>query len=46
MDTLEAIHSRRSIRQYEDRPVPKELIDRLLSAAMSAPARGTVSRGR
>ena len=38
MDTLEAIQTRRSIRQYQERPVPGELIDRLLAAAMSAPS--------
>jgi len=38
MDTLEAIGSRRSIRKYQDRPVPGELIDQLLAAAMSAPS--------
>ena len=38
MDTLEAIRSRRSIRQYQDRPVPAEIVDRLLAAAMSAPS--------
>ena len=45
MDTLEAIRSRRSIRQYRDEPVPGELVNRLLAAAMSARRRGTVSRG-
>ena len=38
MDTLEAIHTRRSIRKYTDRPVPQELITELLRAAMSAPS--------
>jgi nitroreductase len=38
MDTLEAIHARRSVRRYEDRPVSEELIQKLLSAAMSAPS--------
>jgi nitroreductase len=38
MDTLTAIHTRRSIRKYEDRPVPQELVDKLLAAAMSAPS--------
>ncbi len=38
MDTLEAIHSRRSIRRYEDRPVPEELVRKLLAAASSAPS--------
>jgi len=38
MDALEAIHTRRSIRKYADRPVPDELVQKLLSAAMSAPS--------
>ena len=38
MDTLEAIHCRRSIRKYQDKPVPGDLIDKLLAAAMSAPS--------
>ncbi len=38
MDTLEAIHTRRSIRKYTDRPVPQELVTELLRAAMSAPS--------
>ncbi len=38
MDILEALHTRRSIRQYQDRAVPGELIDRLLRAAMAAPS--------
>jgi nitroreductase len=38
MDALEAIHTRRSIRKYQDRPVPEELLGRLLAAAMQAPS--------
>jgi nitroreductase len=38
MDTLHAIHTRRSIRQYLDKPVPEELIQKLLAAAMQAPS--------
>lgn len=38
MEALEAIHTRRSIRQYEDRPVPAETVERLLAAAMMAPS--------
>jgi nitroreductase len=40
MDAIEAILSRRSIRKYEKKPVSKELIDELLTAAMSAPSAG------
>jgi nitroreductase len=38
MDTLDAIRTRRSIRQYQDRAVPEELIQKLLAAAMQAPS--------
>jgi nitroreductase len=38
METLEAIHTRRSIRKYRDQPVPDEMIRKLLAAAMSAPS--------
>jgi len=38
MDILEAILTRRSIRQYQDLPVPEDLIEKLLRAAMSAPS--------
>jgi nitroreductase len=38
MDTLEAIHTRRSIRRFEDRPVPDDLVQKILAAAMMAPS--------
>ena len=38
MEALEAIRTRRSIRAYQDRPVPEELILKLLAAAMQAPS--------
>ena len=38
MDVLEAIHTRRSIRKYVDQPVPEELVQKLLAAAMQAPS--------
>jgi nitroreductase len=38
MDALEAIHTRRSIRKYLDRPVPEEMVQKLLAAAMQAPS--------
>jgi len=38
MDTLEAIHTRRSIREYQDKPVPEAIITKLLAAAMAAPS--------
>ncbi len=45
MDALTAIHTRRSIRKFEDRPVPEELIQKLLAAAMQRPERGTPNHG-
>ena len=38
MDVLEAIHTRRSIRAYQNKPVPEELIQKLLATAMQAPS--------
>ena len=38
MDALEAIHTRRSVRQYADKTVDDETINKLLAAAMSAPS--------
>ena len=35
---MKAIFNRRSIRKYEDRPVEKEKIEKLLRAAMQAPS--------
>ena len=40
METLEAIFTRRSIREYTAQAVPDELIHQLLSAAMQAPSAG------
>ena len=40
MDVIEAIHTRRSIRKFQQRPVPDELVTELLAAAMSAPSAG------
>ena len=40
MDVIQTILSRRSIRKYTSQPVPQELIDELLKAAMSAPSAG------
>jgi nitroreductase len=37
MDVLEAIRSRRSIKQFTDRPVSREEITRLLDVAINAP---------
>ena len=44
METLEAIRTRRSIRKFKSSPVPDELVNKLLEAAMYAPsARDTQS---
>lgn len=40
MDTLEAIRSRRSVRDYTDQPVPEGLLERVLDAARWAPSGG------
>ena len=40
MDALEAIHSRRSIRQFLAQPVPEELLQKIIGAAMMAPSAG------
>ncbi len=42
MELLEAIHTRRSIRQYRDEPVPEETVRTVLEAAMMAPSAGNV----
>lgn len=38
MDTLTAITARRSIREFEDKPVPQETIEKLLEMATKAPS--------
>jgi len=40
MDALEAILTRRSVRNYTDQPIPEETIQLLLEAAVSAPSAG------
>ena len=40
MDAIECIHTRRSIRKYEDKDVPDDLIKQILEAAMTAPSAG------
>jgi nitroreductase len=42
MELLEAIHTRRSIRQYKDKPVSEEMVRIVLEAAMMAPSAGNV----
>lgn len=40
MDLLEAIHSRRSIRKYQNKPVADNLIETIIRAGMAAPSAG------
>ncbi|MCC7519697.1 MAG: nitroreductase family protein [Verrucomicrobiae bacterium] len=40
MDALEAIFTRRSLRAWEERPIPEALLREVLAAAMSAPSAG------
>jgi nitroreductase len=40
MNTLEAIRTRRSVRNFATKAIPKETIEELLRAAMSAPSAG------
>lgn len=38
MNTFDTIINRRSIRQYKDTPIPEEIIEKILTAAMYAPS--------
>lgn len=38
METWDAIRSRRNVRQYEDRPIPDEVLDRILDAGRRTPS--------
>lgn len=38
MNTLQSIKTRRSIRKYKNQPVPQEMVDQMLEAAMYAPS--------
>lgn len=40
MEVMEAIHTRRSIRKFQQKAVPDDLVTDLLAAAMSAPSAG------
>lgn len=42
MDVMTAIRERRSVRKYEEREIPKEVVDRLAEAALSAPSSGNL----
>ena len=38
MNTLDAIHRRRSIRRFMDRPIPRDVLERILEATVQAPS--------
>jgi nitroreductase len=40
MEVLEAIHTRRSIRKFEDKTIPPEILKKIVNAAMAAPSAG------
>ena len=44
MDVLSAIKARRSIRKYEKRPIPKEVMEDLLDSAKLAPSANNLQR--
>jgi len=46
MDALDAIHTRRSIRKYDGRPVSPAQVETLLRAAMAAPSAGNAQPWR
>jgi nitroreductase len=40
MEAIEALMTRRSVRKYTDQPVPDQVVEQLLRAAMAAPSAG------
>ena len=46
MEVIEAIRGRRSIRRYQDKPVPQEIIDEILEAARLAPSASNLQTWR
>jgi nitroreductase len=42
MDVLEAIHKRRSIRNFTDQPIPDEMLRQILEAGTCAPSAGNM----
>ncbi|MFC9392683.1 nitroreductase [Streptomyces sp. NPDC057027] len=42
MDVYEAVDSRRAVRAFSDEPVPKEMLERVLTAAARAPSSGNL----
>ena len=45
MDVYEAVTSRRAVRGFTDRQVPRQVLERVLSAAAWSPSDRTSSRG-
>lgn len=41
-ETLNSIHQRRSIRSYQSRPIPAEVVEQIIAAAMRAPTAGNM----
>jgi nitroreductase len=46
VDVYEAVDSRRAVRAFSDRPVPREVLDRVLTAAARAPSSGNLQPWR
>ena len=46
MNLIDALKSRRSIRRYQSRPIPKDLAKSLIDAAQTAPSAGNLSARR
>ncbi|MFE0173275.1 nitroreductase [Streptomyces sp. NPDC059002] len=46
MDVYEAVDSRRAVRAFSDEPVPKEILERVLTAATRAPSSGNLQPWR
>ncbi|GEM_PF-45221 len=46
MDVLEAIKARRSVRSYKEKPVPDDLVEKMLDAARWAPTGGNIQPWR
>lgn len=44
METWDAIRARRNVRQYDDRAIPDEVLDRILEAARRAPSSSNKQR--
>jgi len=46
MNVIDAIRARRSIRKYESKPIPKDVLEDLLNAARLAPSANNLQRWR